>query len=85
MKNVVSFTTGLKSYRSKTRITYVMFHNYAKVKVYSINSLPLEKELAFHNVIILIKLVFIKDRNNYCNNVFLEKRLNELPKNNDNK
>ena len=36
------------------------------------DSLPLEKTLTSHNVIILIKSVFNKDENNYCYNIFLE-------------
>ena len=39
--------------------------------------------MTFHNVIILIKSVFNKDKNN-CYNIFFGKGLNELPKNNDN-
>ena len=35
----------------------------AKIKVYSCNSLPLEKTSTFHNVIILIKSVWNKDKN----------------------
>ena len=43
-------------------------HNYAKIKVDSYNSLALEKSMTFHNVIILIKSVRNKDKNNYyCN------------------
>ena len=38
----------------KSGITYVISHNYAKIKVDSCNSLPLEKTMTFHNVIILI-------------------------------
>ena len=34
----------------------------------------------FHNVIILIKSVFNKDKNNYYYNIFLEKASYELPK-----
>ena len=51
-----------------------------KIKVESYDSLPLEKTLTFHNVIILIKSVFNKDINNFYYNMFLEKALNELPK-----
>ena len=36
-------------------ITYVIYHNYAKIKVDSYDSLSLEKPLTFHNVIILLK------------------------------
>ena len=69
----------------KTGITYVISHSYAKMKVDSHDSLPLEKVLTFHNVIILIKSVFKKDKNSYYYNIFLEKRTYQLPKNNDNR
>ena len=36
--------------------------------------------MTFHNVIILIKSVFNKDKNNYYYNIFLEKASYELPK-----
>ena len=36
--------------------------------------------MTFHNVIILIKSVFNKDKNNDYYNIFLEKSLNEFPK-----
>ena len=62
-------------------ITDLISHNYAKIKVDSYNSVPLEKTMTFHNVVILIKSVFDKDRNNYYYNIFLEKASNELPKN----
>ena len=57
----------------KRRITYIIFYNYAKIKVDSYDSLPLEKILTFYNVTILIKSVFNKDKNNYYYNIFLEK------------
>ena len=57
----------------KDGITYVFSQYYAKIKVDSYDSLPLEKTLTFHNVIILITLVFDKDKNNYYFNMFLEK------------
>ena len=40
-------------------------HNYAKIKIDSYDSLPLQETLTFHNVIIHIKLVFSKDTNYY--------------------
>ena len=64
----------------KSGITYIISHNYAKIKVDSYNSLPLEKTITFHNVIILIKLVSKKDKNNYYYNIFSEKASYELPK-----
>ena len=63
----------------KSGITYIS-HNYAKIKVDSCNSLPPEKAITFHDVIILIKSVFNKDKNNYCYNIFLEKATYEFPK-----
>ena len=41
----------------KNGITYIFFHNYAKIKVDSYNFLPLEKAMTFRNVIILIESV----------------------------
>ena len=60
-------------------------NNYAKIKTKSKpkSFLTSRKKLTFHNVIIIIKLVFSKDKINYCN-IFLEKGLNEIPKYNDN-
>ena len=49
--------------RVRSGIAYVISHNYAKVKVNSYNSLPLEKQLTSHNVIILVKLVFNENQN----------------------
>ena len=45
----------------KSGIIYVISHNYAKIKVDSYNSLPLEKVMTFYNVIILMKSVWNKD------------------------
>ena len=45
----------------KSGITYVFSHNYARIKIYSYSSLPLEKRLTLHNVIILIKSFFDKN------------------------
>ena len=60
---------------------------YAKIKVDSNDSLPLEKKLTFCNdIIILIKSVSNKEKNTYYNNsILLEKGLHEVPKNNNNK
>ena len=54
---MIPFTTG-------SSITYIISHNYPTVKVDSYDSLPLEKTMTFHNVIILIKSVWNKDKNN---------------------
>ena len=44
-----------------------------------------KKTLTFHNLVIFMKSVFNKDENSYYYNIILEKDLDELPKNNDNK
>ena len=62
-------------------ITYVTFHNCAKIKVKnSYDYLSLEKTMTFHNVIKLIKSFFDKDKNKYYYNIFLEKPSHELTK-----
>ena len=48
----------------KSVITDIISHNYAEINVDSYDSLSLEKTMTFHNVAILIKSVFNKDRNN---------------------
>ena len=47
----------------KSSITYIFSHYFAKIKVDSYDSLPIEKTLTWHNVIILIKSVLNKDKN----------------------
>ena len=49
----------------KSSITYIIPNNNAKIKVDSNDSLPLERTMTFHDVIILIKSVFNKDKTNY--------------------
>ena len=78
--NRIRYLSGVKS-----GITYVISHYYAKIKIDSYDSLPLEKLVIFHNVIIVIKSVFKKDKNSYYYNIFLEKVSYQLPKNNNNK
>ena len=73
--NRVRYLTGVKS-----SITYVIFHNYAKIKVDLFDSLPLEKTTTFHNIIILIKPILNKDKYKYYYKIFLQKPSYELPK-----
>ena len=63
----------------KSGFTNIISHNYAKIKVDSHDSLPLEKAMIFHVVVIFIKSVFNKDKNNYYCNIFLEKAPHKLP------
>ena len=54
--NRVRYLIGIKN-----SISYVISYYYTKISVASFDSLPLEKNLTFHKVIILIKTVFHKD------------------------
>ena len=64
----------------KGGIAFVNFQSYAKIKVDSNDSLPLEKTMAFYNVLILIRWVFNKNKSNYYYSIFLGKAFYELPK-----
>ena len=57
----------------KSGVTYVIPHNFVRIKIDSYDSLPLEKALTLHNVIIHIQSIFNKDQNHYYYNTFLEK------------
>ena len=54
-----------------------IYHNLASIRIDSYNSSLKEKMSIFHNVIIPIKLVVKKNKDNYYCNVFLEKGLYE--------
>ena len=64
----------------KSGITYIFSHYFAKIKVDSYDSLPIEKILTLNNVIINIKSVLNKDKNYYYCKVFLEKCSYQLTK-----
>ena len=49
----------------KSGITDNINHNFGKIRIASYDSLPIEKILTFHNVIILIKSVVNKNKNEY--------------------
>ena len=57
----------------KIGVTFSINHNFTRIRIDSYNSLPIEKILTFHNVIILIKSVVSKNKNSYYYNIFLEK------------
>ena len=67
--NRIRYLIGVKS-----GITYVISHYYVKIKVYSYDSLPLEKKLTFHNVIVFINSILNKNKNIYFYNMFFKKR-----------
>ena len=60
----------------RSGIRCVFSHNYTKIKADSYDSLPLENTLTFH-VLILIKSVLSKDKDNYHYKIFLEKCLHK--------
>ena len=60
-------------------ITNVFSQYYAKIKVDYYDSLPVEKKLILH-VIILIKSVLNKDKNHYYYNIFFKKCSHQLAK-----
>ena len=59
----------------KSYITDSINNNFAIIRINPYNSLPIEKILTFHDVIMLIKSVVNKNKNNYYYNIFLEKGL----------
>ena len=64
----------------KSDITFFS-HYFAKVKVYSFSSLPIEKILILQSVLIFIKLVLNKYQNHYYYyKIFLEKYSYQLAK-----
>ena len=64
----------------KSGSTYIISHNFAKLKVDLYNLLPLKKLRTFLDVTVSVNSVFNKDNNNYYYNIFSEKPSNELPK-----
>ena len=58
----------------KSGITYSINRNFARIRIDSYNSLPKEKTLTIHCVVILTKSVVNKNENNYYYNIVLEKR-----------
>ena len=50
-----------------------MNHNFARIRIDSYSSLPIEKILTFHNVIILIKPIINENKNHHYYTIFLEK------------
>ena len=57
----------------KGGITDSINHNFGKSRIDSYDSLPIEKILTCHNVIILIKSVVNKNKNEYYYNILLGK------------
>ena len=70
---MMKFIIGLDKISEESGITNSINHNFARIRIESYNSLPIEKILTFHNVIILIMSVGNKNKNSYYYNIFLEK------------
>ena len=61
----------------KSGITDSINYNFARIRIDSYDSLPIEKILTFYNVTILIKSVVNENKNHYYYNIFLEKGSNK--------
>ena len=59
----------------KSGITDSIYHNFARIRIDSYDSVPTEKILFFDNVRILIESVVNENKNNYYYYIFLEKGL----------
>ena len=60
---MIKFVIRLNIYE-KSGITDSIYHNFARIRTDSYDSLPIEKMQTFH-VIVLIKSVVNKNKNNY--------------------
>ena len=70
---LIKFVIGSNILKINSGITDSINHNFKKIRIYSYNSLPIVKILAFHNVIIHIKPVVNRNKNKYYCKIFLEK------------
>ena len=61
----------------KSGITDSINYNFARIRIDSYNSLPIEKILTFDNVATPIKSVVNENKNHYYYNIFLEKGSNK--------
>ena len=64
----------------KSDIMYIFSHFFANIKVDSYDSLPIEKILILHNIVMHIKSVLYKDKNHYYYKIFLVKCSYQLAK-----
>ena len=56
MVGLIKFVIGINNLQvKKSGITDSIHHNFGKLRIDSFDSLPIEKPLSFHNVIMLIK------------------------------
>ena len=71
MGHYVIFNRIIDLISQKSDITFVVSHNFARIKIGSYDSLSLSKNIYFHNVLILIKSDSNKDQSHYYYNTFL--------------
>ena len=71
MGHYVIFDRIIDLISQKSDITFVVSHNFARIKIDSYDSLSLSKNIYFHNVLILIKSDSNKDQSHYYYNTFL--------------
>ena len=71
--DIYYYLTLIKKLWLESDVAYVIYHNFARSKFDSYDSLSLEEIQTFHNVIILIKSVLNKVQNHYCYDIFSEK------------
>ena len=56
MVGLIKFVIGINNLQvKKSGITDSIHHNFGKLRIDSFDSLPIEKPLSFHNVVMLIK------------------------------
>ena len=74
MNCLIKFVIRLNILSGKKVLLQIVFnHNFGELRIDSYNSLPIEKILTFHYVIIHIKSVVNKHKNEYYYNIFLER------------
>ena len=69
---MITFKVGLDILKVTKVVLHMFFsHNYTRIRIDSYDSLPLEKTLTLHNVIILVKPVFDKNQKHYYYGIFI--------------
>ena len=80
-EKMIPFTVGWDILSVKKVVLHMFFLIIMqKIKIGLYDSLPPQKRLTLHNVIILIKSVFNKDQNQFYYNIILEKCWNQWHK-----
>ena len=72
-ENYDTIHSKIRSYKSKKQYHIYCFSLFLKTKVDPHDSLPIEKRLTLHSVIIFIKSVLNKDKSHYYYKLLLEK------------